>query len=31
MTLSDMLTRAFGNDELINDEDHLEMKALRGE
>lgn len=31
MALSDMITRAFGNDERINDEDHFEMKALRGE
>ena len=31
MTLSDMLARAFGKDELIDDEDHPELKALRGE
>ena len=31
MTLRDMLARAFGEDGRIDDEDHPEMKALRGE
>ena len=31
MTLNDMLARAFGKSQLIEDEDHPELKALRGE
>jgi hypothetical protein len=31
MTLRDMLARAFGEGGIIGDEDHPEMKALRGE